>query len=289
VGAILAQEFGGELELIVVDDASTDETPAIFQRLAASNDRRLLLIRSEVGLGAGGGRNLGLNRARGEYVAFTDSDCVPAAGWIAALLSRFDSPRVGIVQGRTTATEEQSPLFSHYIVTSQLDGSYSTSNVVYRIEALAARRFDPAIVYWEDVDLAWRVLDDGWESRFAPEALVRHQVIPITALRWILWPRKFGYYPAKAARYPGFRRHLFLRLWVSPIHFWFDLAVLGLLLAVLNRWALLLLIPYLVELVRTRGFSGRFPPAKAAAHIAWDAVALGALLVGSARYRSLVL
>jgi len=209
--------------------------------------------------------------------------------WVASLVRGFDSARVGIVQGRTVAALERPPLFSHYIETAQLDGSYSTSNVAYRRQALAGKRFDDRIVYWEDVDLGWRVVADGWESRFAEDALVRHQVMRLSPWRWLLWPRKFGYFPAKAARYPGFRRHLFLRLWVSPIHLWFDVALAGVALGLLNRWAFLLMIPYLVEFTRTRGLGGRFPPAKVAAHVAWDAVALGSLVAASARYRALVL
>lgn len=287
IHAVLAQTFDGELELIVVDDASTDRTREMLRRVAAA-DARVTVIESDAHLGAAGARNRALERARGEYVAFTDSDCVPDGGWISALLEGFDSPRIGIVQGRTEATG-RAPLFSHYIDTPALDGSYSTSNVAYRRAALASLRFDPTVVYWEDVDLAWRVLAEGWESRFAGRALVRHQVILLSPWRWLLWPRKFGYYPAKAARYPAFRRHLFLGLWVEPIHLWFDVALLGLLLAVVDRWALLLIAPYAVELVRTRGLAGRFPPAKAAAHVAWDAVAFAALVAGSVRNRSLVL
>jgi len=249
----------------------------------------LTVVESPTRLGAAGARNVGLGRTRGEIIAFTDSDCVPDTSWIASLVNGFEGARVGIVQGRTVASEQRPPLFSHYIETLELDGSFSTSNVAYRRGALATQRFDDRVVYWEDVDLGWRVVADGWESRFAPDALVRHQVVRLSPWKWVLWPRKFGYYPAKAARYPGFRRHLFLRVWVSPIHLWFDLALIGLALALVDRWALLLVIPYLVEFVRTRGLGGRLPPAKAAAHVAWDAVALGSLVAASARYRALVL
>ncbi len=90
-----------------------------------------------------------------------------------------------------------------------LDGSFSTSNVVYRREAPGALRFDPECKYWEDVDLGWRVLAMGWKARFAPEAVVGHEVMPLRPVQWMLWPRRFANWPAKAARYPGFRRHLF--------------------------------------------------------------------------------
>ncbi|HVD01826.1 MAG TPA: glycosyltransferase family A protein [Candidatus Dormibacteraeota bacterium] len=289
IEAVLAQEVEGGFELIVVNNASTDDTAVVLRGLQERYPDGLLCLGSEVDRGPAGGRNLGLERARGSLFAFTDSDCVPRPGWLEALRAAFDDPRVGIVQGRTTAPPGPVPLFSHHIETLGLDGSFSTSNVAYRTEALGSKRFDPECPYWEDVDLGWRVAGEGWEARFAPEALVWHQLIPLSARAWLLWPRRFSNWPAKAARYPGFRRHLYLGFWVSPIHLYFDLALLGLLLAFLNPAALLLLVPYLVEFARTRSLRGRFPPAKALAHLAWDAVAFAALVAGSVRYRALVL
>jgi hypothetical protein len=82
---------------------------------------------------------------------------------------------------------------------------------------------------------------------------------------------------------------LFLRVWISPLHFWFDLAVVGAVVAAWKPMALLLGVPYAIAFVRSRGLRGKFPPAKLIAHIAWDAVAAGSLLIGSIRSRALVL
>lgn len=289
VQAVLAQSWPGELELIVVDNASVDETEAVMESMVETATRCVRYLRSSQDLGAAGGRNAGLEIARGSFVAFTDSDCVPSPEWLLSALARFDSDRVGIVQGRTEAPSGGLPLFSHYIVTTHLDGSFSTSNVLYRRAALDGLRFDGSCTYWEDVDLGWRVLARGWEARFCPEALVHHDVIPLSPWRWLTWPRRFGNWPAKAARYPGFRRHLFLGIWVDPLHMWFDLALLGAIGAFWHPWMLILGLPYVVAFLRSRGLRGRFPPAKALAHIGWDCVAFGSLVLGSVRYRALVL
>ncbi|MBA2640000.1 MAG: glycosyltransferase family 2 protein [Nocardioidaceae bacterium] len=59
------------LEVVVVDDGSTDETP---RRLASLNDDRVRTIRNERGTGVARARNSGMAAARGEWIAFLDDD-----------------------------------------------------------------------------------------------------------------------------------------------------------------------------------------------------------------------
>lgn len=70
--AIRSQTFP-DWELVVVDDGSTDDTPAVVERLAASLGRPVRFVRQE-NQGAYGARNTGLDHATGRYVAFYDSD-----------------------------------------------------------------------------------------------------------------------------------------------------------------------------------------------------------------------
>lgn len=70
IGSVLAQRFR-DLELIVVDDASSDDTPALLAQL---DDPRLRVLRRERNSGAAAARNAGLALARGRYVAFQDDD-----------------------------------------------------------------------------------------------------------------------------------------------------------------------------------------------------------------------
>jgi GT2 family glycosyltransferase len=149
--------------------------------------------------------------------------------------------------------------------------------------------FDPACAYWEDVDLGWRVLAAGWEAAFAADAVVAHRVIRLTARQWIAWPTHYASLPAIVRRHPGYRRHLYLGVWVRPLHLLFDIALVGV-VASFWRWqAALLTIPYLVAFFRSRGLKGRFPPAKIVAHLAWDVVAFATLATASVRNRALVL
>ena len=71
VDSILAQSFC-DLEIILVDDGSTDESPEICDRYAAQ-DKRVICIHQE-NAGAAAARNSGLKASTGKYIAFVDSD-----------------------------------------------------------------------------------------------------------------------------------------------------------------------------------------------------------------------
>ena len=70
VRSVLAQE-GVDLELIIVDDGSTDETP---ERLAAIDDARVHVLRNAESGGVARARNTGMAAARGEWIAWLDDD-----------------------------------------------------------------------------------------------------------------------------------------------------------------------------------------------------------------------
>jgi glycosyltransferase involved in cell wall biosynthesis len=76
IHSALAQREG-EVEVIVVDDASTDSTAELLEREFGD---RIRLLRLEHRRGPGGARNGGARLARGEFVAFLDSDDVWLAG-----------------------------------------------------------------------------------------------------------------------------------------------------------------------------------------------------------------
>jgi cellulose synthase/poly-beta-1,6-N-acetylglucosamine synthase-like glycosyltransferase len=291
IDALTAQNLAhGAYEIIVVDNASADHTTRVLKETARRCKALFTGIRMKVNQGPAVSRNAAFTLARGHLIAFTDSDCLPTSDWLRTLIVSF-GPDVGIVQGRTTAHPDQpQPLFNHFIETKELDGSFSTSNVCYRREAVeAVGGFDPDCRYWEDVDLGWRVRRAGWTAVFARDALVYHQVIELSATQWLLHAKNFANWPAKAARYPEFRRHLFARVWASSWHPLFQAALLGLALTPANRWFLLMAVPYLAAFPARGRLSGRSPILRAAANVARDTVSFSALVAGSIRHRSPVL
>ena len=82
-----------EYEILMVDNNSTDNSPAI---LAAATGIRAL---QEAKQGSYAARNRGLREARGEFLAFTDSDCMPDPGWLRAIEKSFEDPQVQVVLG----------------------------------------------------------------------------------------------------------------------------------------------------------------------------------------------
>jgi glycosyltransferase involved in cell wall biosynthesis len=69
----IRQQTLAEIEILCVDDCSTDASPHVLAEHARA-DERIVTLRTPRNLGPGGARNLGLEHARGDYVQFTDAD-----------------------------------------------------------------------------------------------------------------------------------------------------------------------------------------------------------------------
>lgn len=70
IDSVLAQSFKN-FELVIVNDGSVDETDTVLERYT---DKRIAVVKSEVNCGLSAARNLGLKNAKGELVAYLDSD-----------------------------------------------------------------------------------------------------------------------------------------------------------------------------------------------------------------------
>jgi succinoglycan biosynthesis protein ExoO len=108
VRACLAQT-GVSLELLAVDDASTDGTPALLRALAEA-DPRVRVLTAAVNGGPSRARNLGVAAARGRWIAFVDSDDLMLAGRLERLV------RLGEAAGADVLADQQ--LVTDYPATS---------------------------------------------------------------------------------------------------------------------------------------------------------------------------
>jgi cellulose synthase/poly-beta-1,6-N-acetylglucosamine synthase-like glycosyltransferase len=92
-----------DLEVIVVDDASTDGTAELLQRL--SEQRPFRFIRLQKNVGKKRALTTGVRRSRGEILVFTDSDCIVAPDAVSRLVTVFQSdPDVGALSGHARAS-----------------------------------------------------------------------------------------------------------------------------------------------------------------------------------------
>ncbi len=98
---LLSQNYDpADYEIIMVDNNSTDDSAEIIRR------RTGVKMVSENKQGAYAARNRGITLARGDVLAFTDPDCVPVPGWLAAITEGFRDPAAKIILGcRRPATE----------------------------------------------------------------------------------------------------------------------------------------------------------------------------------------
>lgn len=95
IDSILAQDYG-RLQILVIDDGSTDTTPAI-----ASEFRSRIDYHRQENQGPAVARNNGLSMARGEIVTFLDADDLWCANKLASQLPLLSNPEVSMVWGRT--------------------------------------------------------------------------------------------------------------------------------------------------------------------------------------------
>jgi mycofactocin system glycosyltransferase len=202
------------VDVLVVDDfsAAGDDLAAAAE---AANAR---VFRQPSNRGPAAARNAGLARTSGELVAFVDSDCIVPGDWLDRLLPHFADPLVAMVAPRVVPDVSGGRLLArHEAARSSLDmGSepaqvrpgarlsfVPSAAIVVRRQALGDSGFDESLRLGEDVDLVWRLVEAGWQVRFDPSVVVRHES-RIDPIEWVT--RRFEYGTSAAdlsQRHPG--------------------------------------------------------------------------------------
>jgi glycosyltransferase involved in cell wall biosynthesis len=239
--ALRAQTFS-DFDVVIVDDASTDGTTGLLAEARARGDLALTVLRHETGRGPAAARNAGWRAASAAVIAFTDDDCRPSPGWlaagVAAMAATANGTREAIVQGLT----EPDPLeadrlgpFTRSLNVRELDHWYATANMFYSratLERLGG--FDETTFSrpgGEDTDLAWRAIGDGVPTAFSADARVWHAVHELGPVKRLRFATRWDETMAVFGRYPELRRQTLIRgLFWKESHYHLARTIAGLLL-----------------------------------------------------------
>ncbi len=199
-------------EIIVVDDGSTDDTAE------KARNYPVRLLRLPRNRGQSAARNRAVEAARGDIIAFIDSDCIADPEWLAELTPYFQDDRVALVGGYVDSYYNRTRLDRFESVGSPLNmgseiligaGDRSvlyvpTCNMLVRRSAYkSVGGLDAALRVGEDVDLCWRVLGAGHRLMYVPKGRVKHKH------RNRFWPgflRRFDYGVSEPALYAAHPR-----------------------------------------------------------------------------------
>lgn len=183
----LLASIGPGQEVIVVDDASTDQAGII----AVTDRHGARCVALSRNLGPAGARNAGLRLVHTPFVAFVDSDVVLAEDAVPTLLKHFFDPRTAVVAPRIAGlrtTSSPTWIGRYENARGSLDlgtrpasvqpGSHvswvSSTCLVARVSAIGDG-FDESMRIGEDVDFGWRVVAGGWRVRFEPSVIAAHE------------------------------------------------------------------------------------------------------------------
>lgn len=197
------------IEVIVVDDRSTDGTPEAVGAYCMENRAlNVVYVTTNINGGPGYARNFGLAQATGDVVAFVDSDVTVSPCWISEAIRHFSEPSVCGVEGRTETDPFEVSCFTHQ-ASNLKGGKYLTCNIFYRRTVLEQLNgFDPRfydrrrkIHFREDTDLAFRALKLGYEIRFDPQVLAFHPPLPASFLSPVKDARRYMHDPYLFAKH----------------------------------------------------------------------------------------
>jgi glycosyltransferase involved in cell wall biosynthesis len=202
IDSLLAQVFSGAFEVIVVDNASTDETRQIVAERAS--DPRLRYIYEPV-TGLSVARNTGAKLAQAEILAYLDDDAVASRQWLQVLYEAYQThPQLAIAGGRVTllwAEGMQPPRWLSTGLSGNL-GAYDLGETLVLIQQpgltprglnysirrqfldqvggfdLNLGRVGKNLLSNEELHMTELALGQGWQVAYLPDAHVAHNVAP---------------------------------------------------------------------------------------------------------------
>jgi glycosyltransferase involved in cell wall biosynthesis len=201
LASLLAERPSTEWEVLIVDNASTDDTAQVVARCAERAPHARVEYLLEDALGLSHARNRGVAAARGEYLLFTDDDVLVEPGWVDRLCSAFAEHDVAAVAGRVVPewpaspprwlsgrhagvlaltdfgdeardlTESEVPVGANMAVRASLLGGFATP-----FDTRLGHSGSTYFAY-EELELL-RGLRAAGRLVYRPDAVVRHRILP---------------------------------------------------------------------------------------------------------------
>jgi glycosyltransferase involved in cell wall biosynthesis len=203
--ALLEQTAGRDVEILVVNDGSTDSTVDVVRCYSA------VVLINQANAGPASARNRGAMESRGKVLLFTDDDCVPAPDWLNSMLEPFTDLDVVGIKGvyRTRQTSlvarfVQIEYEDRYHLMSRADSidfidTYSAAFRRGRFFEMKGYDTSFPVACAEDIELSFRMSNAGWEMKFAPKAIVYH-THPNTLSAYVAKKYKFAFWRVMAVR-----------------------------------------------------------------------------------------
>jgi cellulose synthase/poly-beta-1,6-N-acetylglucosamine synthase-like glycosyltransferase len=205
IQSLLALDYPKEkLEILAIDDGSTDDTAGIVRRVARSNERvRLYCVPPEhAAQGKANALNFGLKEVRHGLLAIYDADNTPESGSLRLLVSALLRDKKAVAAfGKFRTRNRHVNLLTRFINLETLSfqfmiqaGRYllfklailpGTNFVIYKDAVLECGGWDPRALT-EDTELSVRLYDRGHQIRFVPDAVTWEE----EPQRWGDWVRQ---------------------------------------------------------------------------------------------------
>lgn len=231
IDSVLSQDYKN-LELIIVDDASTDRELSIILDAYKNQDTRIQIFRNEKNMERSWSKNFGVDQAKGNYIAFIDDDDIWASGKISAQIQVFnDGPHIWIVGTYARFIDERGGILgeTHHLKIDPTDiqntilftNQFIHSSVLIRKEIFQkAWGFPIDMNLCEDYDLWLRIISfSRWIN--IPDFLVQYRVRTSSTTAKNIYRMKYRSLLLTvkySGRFPGFFTAFFLKIITFPFN-----------------------------------------------------------------------